>query len=66
MKLTKSLLYLLLLYCVMDRDKLSTTTALLIASVILLFTCYCGGSVCNGGVATPTTSTNPFSVINTL
>lgn len=42
MNITNSLLYLLLLYAVLDKDKrLSLTSGLVIAFVILLLNCYC-------------------------
>jgi len=46
--LSRSLLYLLLLYAVLDKDKkLSLTTGLVIAFVIMLLTCY-RRCYCNG------------------
>lgn len=49
MNITRSLLYLLLLYAVLDKDnKLSLTTGLTIAFVIMLLNCYFGNNLgCN-------------------
>ena len=49
MNLTKSLLYLLLLYAVLDKDnrRLSLTTGLTIAFVIMLLNCYIKNLGCN-------------------
>lgn len=49
MNLTKSLLYLLLLYAVLDKDnkRLSLTTGLTIAFVIMLLNCYLKNLACN-------------------
>lgn len=63
MNITNSLLYLLLLYAVLDKDKkLSLTNGLVIAFVVMLLNCYynrrCGSnnsSCCTG---------NSFSAIN--
>ena len=51
MNITKSLLYLLLLYAVLDGGKrLSLTTGLTIAFVIMLLNCYIGNNLgCNNG-----------------
>ena len=51
MNITKSLLYLLLLYAVLDGGKrLSLTTGLTIAFVIMLLNCYIGNNFgCNNG-----------------
>ena len=58
MNITTSLLYLLLLYAVLDKDgKLSLTTGLVIAFVILLLNCYFGNRCCSGGGSTTTTTT---------
>ncbi len=58
MNITTSLLYLLLLYAVLDKDgKLSLTTGLVIAFVILLLNCYFGNRCCNGNTSTTTTTT---------
>lgn len=58
MNITTSLLYLLLLYAVLDKDgKLSLTTGLVIAFVILLLNCYFGNRCCSGGSTTTTTTT---------
>ena len=65
MNLTTSLLYLLLLYAVLDKDgKLSLNTGLLIAFGILLLNCYFGRCCNNGTTTTTTTTTN--SIFNTL
>lgn len=46
MNITRSLLYLLLLYAVLDKDnKLSLTTGLTIAFVIMLLNCYFGNNL---------------------
>ena len=64
MNLTTSLLYLLLLYAVLDKDgKLSLNTGLVIAFGILLFNCYFGNRCCNNGTTT-TTTTSTFSTLN--
>ncbi len=63
MNITTSLLYLLLLYAVLDKDnKLSLTTGLCIAFVILLLncsfnSCCCRGNNLNNGQTTTTTTT---------
>ena len=63
MNLTSSLLYLLLLYAVLDKDgKLSLNTGLLIAFGILLLNCYFG-RMCNNGTTT-TTNGSVFSSLN--
>ena len=50
MNITQSLLYLLLLYAVLDKDgKLSLTNGLVIAFVILLLNCYLGRLCGNNG-----------------
>ena len=69
MNITTSLLYLLLLYAVLDKDnKLSLTTGLIIAFVILLFNCWCHNRCCNNTMTTTTTTTtnggNFFSNLN--
>ena len=67
MSFSQNLLYLLLLYAVLDRgNKLSLTTGLVIACGILLFNCYFGNRCCNGsnGNATTISNGNPFSLIN--
>ena len=68
MNITSSLLYLLLLYAVLDKDnKLSLTTGLIIAFIILLINCYlnnrccCGNNNLNGNTTTTTTTTNTGS-----
>ena len=66
MNITGSLLYLLLLYAVLDKNnKLSTTTGLVIAFVILLFNCY--ASRCyrqNQTLGQSSTNDNTFTVLN--
>lgn len=48
MSITASLLYLLLLYAVLDKDrKLSLTNGLVIAFVVMLLNCYYGRRCCN-------------------
>ena len=70
MNITTSLLYLLLLYAVLDKDnKLSLTTGLIIAFVILLLNCYYNNRCCGNDTTTTTTTTttngtNIFSTIN--
>ena len=70
MNMTTSLLYLLLLYAVLDKDnKLSLTTGLIIAFVILLFNCWFNSRCCNNNnttTTTTTTTTNGTSIFNTL
>ena len=72
MNLTTSLLYLLLLYAVLDKDNknLSLTTGLIIAFVILLFNCWfhrcCNNNNSNTTTTTTTTTTNGTSIFNTL
>ena len=68
MNITTSLLYLLLLYAVLDKDnKLSLTNGLVIAFVILLFNCWFN-RCCNNNTTTTTTTTttNGSSIFNTL
>lgn len=63
MNITRSLLYLLLLYAVLDKDKkLSLTNGLVIAFVILLINCYC--RCYNGNTTTTTSDNNIFSALN--
>ena len=70
MNITTSLLYLLLLYAVLDKDnKLSLTNGLIIAFIILLLNCYFHNRCCNNNSTTTTTTTttngtNIFSTIN--
>lgn len=70
MNITTGLLYLLLLYAVLDKDnKLSLTAGLIIAFVILLLNCYFNNRCCNNNSTTTTTTTttngtNIFSAIN--
>ena len=69
MNITTSLLYLLLLYAVLDRDnKLSLTTGLIIAFVILLLNCWFNNRCCNNNstTTTTTTTTTGASIFNTL
>ena len=69
MNITTSLLYLLLLYAVLDKDnKLSLTTGLIIAFVILLLNCWFNSRCCNNNTTTTTTTTttNGTSIFNTL
>ncbi len=68
MNITTSLLYLLLLYAVLDKDgKLSLTTGLVLAFVILLFNCYFGNRCCGNNMTTTTTTTSSTgNVFNTL
>ncbi|MCM1289602.1 MAG: hypothetical protein NC132_02990 [Corallococcus sp.] len=72
MNFTNSLLYLLLLYAVLDKDgKLSLTTGLIAAFAILLFNCYFGNRCCGGSdsrttTTTTTTSGNGFGFINNI
>ncbi|MCM1194379.1 MAG: hypothetical protein NC099_02080 [Corallococcus sp.] len=70
MNITNSLLYLLLLYAVLDKDnRLSLTNGLVIAFVILLINCYfnrcCVTNGNNGSnSSTNTTGNNAFSILN--
>lgn len=65
MNITSSLLYLLLLYAVLDKDgKLSLTTGLCAAFVILLLNCYFGNRCCNGGARNVTSGGNVFGTLN--
>ena len=67
MNITTSLLYLLILYAVLDKDnKLSLTTGLIIAFVILLLNCWFTNRCCNNSTTTTTTTTTGSSVFNTL
>ena len=72
MNITTSLLYLLLLYAVLDKDnKLSLTTGLIIAFVILLLNCWfnnrcCNNNGINGSTTTTTTTTTGANIFNTL
>ena len=67
MNLTTGLLYLLLLYAVLDKEgKLSLTTGLIVAFAILLFNCYFGNRCCNGTTTTTTTTTSSGNVFNAL
>lgn len=73
MNFSNSLLYLLLLYAVLDKDgKLSLTTGLIAAFAILLFNCYFGNRCCGGNTDTRTTTTttttsdNGFNLINNI
>ena len=70
MNITTSLLYLLLLYAVLDKDnKLSLTTGLIIAFVIMLLNCWysrCCNNNNNGLTTTTTTTTTGSNIFNTL
>ena len=71
MNITTSLLYLLLLYAVLDKDnRLSLTTGLIIAFVILLLNCWFTNRCChnnnNGLTPTTTTTTTGSNIFNTL
>lgn len=62
MTLTQNLLYLLLLYAVLDHNNnLSLTTGLVIAFAIMLFNCYYGTRCCNNQVSQ---NSNSFSFLN--
>ncbi len=57
MNITSSLLYLLLLYAVLDKDnKLSLTNGLVIAFVILLLNCYIKNRCCGSTNSTAATT----------
>lgn len=63
MSITNSLLYLLLLYAVLDKDrKLSLTNGLVIAFVVMLANCYYGRR-CGNNTSSCCTG-NSFSTIN--
>lgn len=69
MNITTSLLYLLLLYAVLDKgNRLSLTNGLIIAFVILLLNCYFHNRCCGNNSTTTTTTTttgnNIFSAMN--
>ena len=69
MNISSSLLYLLLLYAVLDKDnKLSLTTGLVIAFVIMLFNCWFNNRCCNNNstTTTTTTTTTGANIFNTL
>lgn len=62
MNITGSLLYLLLLYAVLDKDRnLSLTNGLVIAFVVLLLNCYFGRCCNRSG---ETSSSNSFNILN--
>lgn len=62
MTLTQNLLYLLLLYAVLDHNNnLSLTTGLVIAFAIMLLNCYYGTRCCNNQVSL---NSNSFSFLN--
>lgn len=62
MTLTQNLLYLLLLYAVLDHNNnLSLTTGLVIAFAIMLFNCYYGKRCCNNQLSQ---NNNSFSFLN--
>ncbi len=65
MNITSSLLYLLLLYAVLDKDgKLSLTNGLVIAFVILLLNCYLNSRCCNRSTTNSVGSNGVFGAIN--
>lgn len=65
MNITGSLLYLLLLYAVLDKEKrLSTTAGLGVAFVILLLNCYTSRCCQQGRVTTTQTNDNTFNFLN--
>ena len=73
MSLSNNLLYLLLLYAVLDNDnRLSSTTGILLALGIMLFGCCnkainaCCGNNFQSSAATTTTTTNPFQTVNNI
>ncbi len=80
MSISNNLLYLLLLYSVLDdSNKLSTTNGILLALGIMLFGYFrnvmeaCCRNRCNGNnnnnnftTTTTTTTTNPFQTINNI
>ena len=80
MSISNNLLYLLLLYSVLDdSNKLSTTNGILLALGIMLFGYFrnvmeaCWLNRCNGNnnnnnftTTTTTTTTNPFQTINNI
>lgn len=62
MSLYQNLLYLLLLYAVLDKqNNLSLTTGLIIAFAIMLFYCYHGKMCCNNVLMS---SSNGFNSLN--
>ncbi len=68
MNISNSLLYLLLLYAVLDKDnKLSLTNGLVIAFVVMLLNCYCR---CNNSLpnttATATSNNTLFDALNNV
>lgn len=66
MTLSQNLLYLLLLYAVLDKcNTLSLTTALIIAFGIMLLTCY-KNNLCCGNNNFFNTSSNGFSSVNNI
>lgn len=63
MSITASLLYLLLLYAVLDKDrKLSLTNGLVIAFVVMLLNCYYGRRCC--GTLNGNNGSSSFSALN--
>lgn len=77
MSISNNLLYLLLLYAVLDdSNKLSTTNGILLALGIMLFGYFrnvmecccrrCSGNNNNFTTTTTTTTTNPFQTINNI
>lgn len=72
MSLSNNLLYLLLLYAVLDDNKLSTTNGILLALGIMLFgycrsvfNCCCRPNACNGTV-TSAAAANQFQAANNI
>lgn len=64
MNITGSLLYLLLLYAVLDKDrKLSLTNGLVIAFVVMLLNCYYGRRCC-GTLSSSCGNQSSFSSLN--
>ena len=65
MNITTSLLYLLLLYAVLDKEgKLSLTAGLVTAFVILLLNCYFGNRCCGGNSQRVGGSNGVFGSLN--
>lgn len=64
MNISNSLLYLLLLYAVLDRgNKLSLTTGLVLAFVIMLFNCY-SNRCCNNDTRSSLAQYGGLSLVN--
>ncbi len=66
MNISRSLLYLLLLYAVLDKgNNLSLTNGLIIAFVILLLNCYYGNRCCTSNNSASNGSlNNVFATLN--